>query len=60
MPAPGTVWAANTWDANAWAANVWADAVEPPETTGGAGADSIRYIVRPYLAVKRRQEATNG
>jgi hypothetical protein len=28
MPAPGTVWIANSWDIDAWAADTWADAVE--------------------------------
>lgn len=28
MPAPGTVWDADTWDADAWAADTWAEAEE--------------------------------
>jgi len=28
VPAPGTVWIANSWDVDAWAANTWADAIE--------------------------------
>jgi hypothetical protein len=34
LPAPGTVWAADTWDADAWAADTWAGA------GGGATLDA--------------------
>ena len=34
MPAPGTVWAADTWDADAWAADTWAEADSTPAVVG--------------------------
>lgn len=42
MPAPGTVWGANTWSVDAWAANTWADAVTPAVTIPRNQALSIR------------------
>lgn len=41
MPAPGSVWAADSWDVDAWEADTWADAeVAPTSVTGYAAWQS--------------------
>jgi hypothetical protein len=53
MPAPGSVWRANTWDVNAWAANTWQDSSAPVEVINTPDA-AFLMLQRRHRRRRRR------